>query len=502
VNKNNSQFKELFPELLERSTAEGGNVDVADGLQSKMSAVTGSSDMPEQQDANTSEASNTAAAADGVIPSYDQSTDVGSNGLQPELVPTEIVLDTADDTGSDGEPIECWVCRDTDSPEPLIQPCACRGSMSGVHASCVEQWINRHRRDAVHAEAPRCSVCHQEYRGYEWQPGVREFARSQCYDCGRQTCVTGLRSVVLVALLTCLQEAADTKIPLAVRVLFIVGVALVSLHKVLILTISLPPHQAPPEHRFAKLFFVGDPQRLAIHMAEGAAAVTMLLFFCLLRALPLALGLPFAALGLIPVAKVLIHRHPNLDGACFRQACTGLLALIFSPFLITWALLLMLRRYPQRVLHPLGAGLHIIVALTAVPLCLFCESNVPVIILWAVHSFFVAVGLLEMLLVKRFAWKEDLLWLISAQITALAMYLANTLCVFPKGIGSGSKEGTRLVVLGVSTLWLLLVLGLALSVNRALLLGYFRTWQHRHGTFRLQGGSGPTGNLVAPEDAV
>ena len=36
---------------------------------------------------------------------------------------------------------ECWICCDATSTEPLIQPCACRGSMSGVHASCVEKSI-------------------------------------------------------------------------------------------------------------------------------------------------------------------------------------------------------------------------------------------------------------------------------------------------------------------------------------------------------------------------
>ena len=61
---------------------------------------------------------------------------------------------------------ECWICRDV-TDEPLIQPCRCRGSMSGVHASCVEEWIRSHRRTARDDAPPRCSVCHQPYQGHQ-----------------------------------------------------------------------------------------------------------------------------------------------------------------------------------------------------------------------------------------------------------------------------------------------------------------------------------------------
>lgn len=61
-------------------------------------------------------------------------------------------------------PAECWICRDV-TDEPLIQPCRCRGSMSGVHASCVEEWIRSHRRTARDDAPPRCSVCHHPFQG-------------------------------------------------------------------------------------------------------------------------------------------------------------------------------------------------------------------------------------------------------------------------------------------------------------------------------------------------
>ena len=36
----------------------------------------------------------------------------------------------------------------THRQEPLVQPCQCRGSMGGVHASCVEAWVEYHRRNS------------------------------------------------------------------------------------------------------------------------------------------------------------------------------------------------------------------------------------------------------------------------------------------------------------------------------------------------------------------
>merc|ERR1719210_2032074 len=81
---------------------------------------------------------------------------------------------------------ECWICRDTTSLEALIHPCACRGSMSGVHASCVNQWIQHHRRNAVNDEAPRCSVCHQQYQGSNQVPGFGGFLKLHVYSCCQQ----------------------------------------------------------------------------------------------------------------------------------------------------------------------------------------------------------------------------------------------------------------------------------------------------------------------------
>merc|ERR1719336_3058672 len=75
---------------------------------------------------------------------------------------------------------ECWICRDPTVQEALVQPCACRGSMSGVHASCVERWIQHRRSSSGGRDVPRCSVCRQPYTGTVQHPGVGAFAWQLC----------------------------------------------------------------------------------------------------------------------------------------------------------------------------------------------------------------------------------------------------------------------------------------------------------------------------------
>merc|ERR1712216_1008628 len=43
----------------------------------------------------------------------------------------------------------------------LISPCSCSGSVSKVHASCLERWIEA--REAQGADALVCEICHTPY---------------------------------------------------------------------------------------------------------------------------------------------------------------------------------------------------------------------------------------------------------------------------------------------------------------------------------------------------
>ena len=71
-----------------------------------------------------------------------------------------------------------------------MQPCRCRGSMAGVHAGCVEAWVEYHRRGAGGLEAPSCPVCRAVYGGTTKTPGCRTLLQqaSRCF--GQQLWLT------------------------------------------------------------------------------------------------------------------------------------------------------------------------------------------------------------------------------------------------------------------------------------------------------------------------
>ena len=144
VNAASSTFAALFPEFREKPAVSVSVLEDQNEVAGEAQAGLGSSEQSQQSS---------------------QAGQVSSRDLEAAV---------------DDEPTECWICRDT-TDEPLIQPCLCRGSMSGVHASCVEEWIRHHRRTATNDAPPMCSVCHQPYHGSERIPGVRDFV---CYLVG------------------------------------------------------------------------------------------------------------------------------------------------------------------------------------------------------------------------------------------------------------------------------------------------------------------------------
>lgn len=474
ANARDAKFRELFPEYaLPPGEASSEEPSVAEQA-NETSTESSSQEMLDQ--------SCDPGGAPAVAPGHRGGTSFGSpgsNSSSGSVAPCEGSADEGEDT----QLMECWICRDTSSNEPLIQPCACRGSMSGVHASCVEQWIQHHRRNAVNDEVPRCSVCHQQYTGYERRPGVRDFLRHMCYDAVLQL----VRTMVLVLLLVCYQGASDgpgTGLPLATRILLISVFAVAAVYKVMVLTVSLPPHLPPPRHPVARRFFVADYRSLAMHIAEAFAAMSILGIWCLSGTLSIAYLAPLGVAALIPIAKLLCARHPSM--VCLMHFLMFLASLLLLPWVLVVMLCRLAWRNPRRVLHPLDAGPHVVVALAVIPLCLCLPSNVAAVVVWSVHSGLVSLGLLEMLLVRQLHWHEGAAWWFALQLSALAAYVANAFCEFPQGIPEADKHKTAWLVLAISTGWLSLVCMLAVCVNWHVLVRHYRTWQHRHGTFTLQ----------------
>jgi len=249
-------------------------------------------------------------------------------------------------------------------------------------------------------------------------------------------------------------------------------------------------------------FFVRDYRHLAMHIAEAFASITILGIWCIDGTLKWWFFLPFALLCFAPAMK--FCARGRLSARCLRNAGRTGLRILAAPIYVMWLLIMYVWSNPRRtfmlIAHPLDGGPHIILALVTAGLCLACESNVSVIVIWCLQALLAAVGLIEMHFVKRLQWKEGNKWWLALQLTAFTAYMANTLCQFPEGFGSSGDEGnlgqSRLIVFLVSTPWFLLVCGLGLTCNWALCVRHYRTWQHRHGTFTLtnaaEGGNSST----------
>lgn len=390
------------------------------------------------------------------------------------------------------EPEECWICRDADLDEPLIHPCACRGSMSGVHASCVEQWIRHHRRNAVNDEVPKCSVCHQPYAGSEQRPGFRDFAlqfsQNGCKVMGRQ--------LALATTLVVFGWACSPECPLPAKILIISLFGLVTVHKSAALTASLPPNRLPPEQPWLRPFFVGDRWSVSMHIAEAFAGLVFLGVWCIFGIVGPLYYAPFALIIAVPFVKLSIE---NASWPCFKRAWALLAVFMLLPVILICILVALIKKYPNRVVHPLDAGWHVLIGIVTIPLALTVQSNVGIVLMWQTHCVFLFAAVVEIFCVKRLKWHEGVPWWFALQVTALAWYVVNTLCVFPKGYGE-FNHSTDAVVFAVSTIWFLLFACLTVKVNWRLLVRYYRTWQARNGHFSLDNNApqNGAGTAVAP----
>ncbi|CAJ1357036.1 unnamed protein product [Effrenium voratum] len=352
------------------------------------------------------------------------------------------------------EPMECWICRDV-TAEPLIQPCRCRGSMSGVHASCVEEWIRIHRRTANTDAPPQCSVCHEPYHGSERMPGVRDFLAHTCQDMGSRC----LRTVLLVFMLLAYQVCAmDDNLLLPLRVGFFTFFGLLFVYRVLVLLVSLPAHRLPPAQPLVR-FFVSEPTQLALHIAEAFTTLLVMTTWAASGFLDWRFYLPFGVTGAFLAAK-LFYRRPSAE--CCRRCGHGFLFILMLPLILIWGIFVLCRKYRHLVLHPLGPGLHICAAIAVIPMAFTLQSNLALLILWGTHALFAVASLVELFCIQKFRWKKGFFWLLLVQVAVMACYTAN-LCVFPAGVGN--QQQSVIIVTGSSFSWLLLLIFLSLKVN-------------------------------------
>jgi len=378
-------------------------------------------------------------------------------------------------------PMECWICREPAGNEVLVRPCRCRGSMSGVHPSCVERWVAYHRRVGGSSGRPKCSVCQMSYSGHEAHPGLVVFARHQLWGVGEQLG----RSTALVGVLMGFQDAShgsEAVMPLPARLAVAALFWSVAFYKFAILMVSLPPQRLPPRGRHARRFFVSDAQSLARHVAEALAITAVVVFWCLSGELPLTMLIPICIAALILAAR-LCTQAPTL--ACLARVICEALYIPFMPVALLGALLVYLPRNIRRAAafaHPLDVGPHVVVAFSALLLCFLCKSNVPVIALWAVATVALAACLVERAAFRCFAWRRGAHWWLALQLAAMSCYAAAALPEFAEGF---SQPNTRVPVLVAAVTWLTALSCLAVSVNWDHCVRQYKAWQRRHGTFTL-----------------
>mmetsp|Transcript_46492 Transcript_46492/g.85196 ORF Transcript_46492/g.85196 Transcript_46492/m.85196 type:complete len:268 (+) Transcript_46492:3-806(+) len=237
----------------------------------------------------------------------------------------------------------------------------------------------------------------------------------------------------------------------------------------------------PPPQNFLRHFYIGDQKRFTMHLAEAVASIFVLGAWCIAGTLNVWFFLPYFLVSLVPMIILWCPQGPTRR--CLWESLRVVVTMIALPALIVVGLAVLLYKHPKKFVHPLDAAWHIYVAIASMVLCLACQSNLPVVALWAGHSLLVAIGLLEQLFVKRWQWHAGPAWWFALQLTAFAAYIANLYCTFPKGVAY--KGSTNAVVRLEALAWAALVTALVVRTHWTILVWWYQNWQQRHGHFTL-----------------
>lgn len=369
---------------------------------------------------------------------------------------------------------ECWICREDGKNEKLIRPCACRGSMGGVHRSCVETWIARQRESSEGCgSAPECPVCHQEYFGEERQPGILAWGLSICRDVARHVA----RSVVLILVLSGYWAAGqDDWLYSWQRIALLAVTALFWISKLVVLFASLPLSLEPPTGVW---HFVVTTRPIDIGglFGEVLATLCIVTFWIICDTVSLLFLYPYLGLLAVVLGKVV--------WTYFGRECRGIVASsstapcvqgIESPAAIISGLYMLF--------DPRDVVAHGFVAIAASVMVFSCSSQTPLLVLFAAHSATLLLCILEMLFVGTLSWQTGKRWAPLVQMALFSTYAANLLRLLLPQFVSVPWSWT---LLGASSGWMFFILLVSIIVNRGVLAQQFQKWQQRHGRFHLSG---------------
>jgi len=353
--------------------------------------------------------------------------------------------------------------------------------MRGVHASCVEKWIAYHRQDGLSSGPPRCSVCHQPYLGHEEHPGASTVAWRIWRDSFEYLSPWILFSMQVLFRAMFLLPSEALNIAPHWRGVMIVSFWLISVHEMVVLTVSL----RPPPQNFLLLFHFEEFEEIdtyaldiiasLVHIAASCYAGTSCQWYHLL---------PF-----LTVFILMVSPYTVLDGQTQRRLWQTLFVVLIASGLefhvyTAFGVLFCVYEHPKMFLHPCDAGWHICLAVASPFVCRASKSNVPVMVLLAVHSMLIAVILYEQLCIKRCQWRAGPTW---GGLSAVALYVVfdAAFCnTFTSGVAY-SGVTPQCVVAAQALAWAALVVGLAAQVNRTAMVVWYQNWQRSHGHFRL-----------------
>lgn len=242
------------------------------------------------------------------------------------------------------ESVECWVCCDQSSNEPLIQPCKCRGTMTGVHATCMEKWISSQRANGNATAKPICTVCKTPYMGTNTKPGLIPFV----LRFGLAAAGLALRVWLYVSFMTSILDAKKLKGAFGASELINIGAFYVFAgYKALVLTVSVARGCGlfavfgggmvghPSSLQALRFFFCSSETSLKLQFLESAIVLVHLVAMICAevvsgdhRFVVASLSLLPMCLLLCPILKVTIG-PVRQDAATLQSILCALMVLLF-----------------------------------------------------------------------------------------------------------------------------------------------------------------------------
>lgn len=394
------------------------------------------------------------------------------------------------------EPSTCWICLEAGG-DTLVHPCACAGSMGGVHVACIERWVRYRRRAVAGADAPRCPVCQVRYAGSDELPGFGAYLRRLAL--GAVDSIPRLVMPCLFCFGLCF--AMDGYVdwaPAGFRTALFGLVALTTAHRTCTLAASVPLRSLVQRCPYLRCFVVLSAHKLRQHALEASTMLVALPFLCAAQGTPQLVLAPLFAGGIV-LALWCAAQVPHL--VCANGCSYGATRELWQAIAQAGSVIAKdVRRVWRRGFHPLAAGPHSAVALSVAPLskCSLPRLFVTAVCMW--HSGVLALCAVEVTVVRNLRWRRGKRWW-------FALWDASVVAAFAtRQIGFASQDLIEYTldsaVQSVCVVWVCLLACVTCSMNCHLCFHHYKTWRRRHGTFTLHANAIGVSSSATPSAAV